>query len=233
MSKQANTLHALTQFNKIKIVIEIIAALIAIVGGIYILVQYIRPPIKVDIDDKQTFLMPIKLPYAKPLEELAIGIGRLRIANNSPSPITIKSIKLRCLFNGKLVEAIPETVPTSTLYAQEHLQFRDALIASNQKVTLALEWENINEKLNQSNLIVPSGVLLGDAIFLIGERNNDTPHLENIQLIVDDYSGNQVIYDVKSSLLEMESIDQGYYLIDREITGDDLSQELRIVHKRN
>ena len=202
----------------IGIVVGIVVGVIGLIPVVWFIRSKLRRPHKIEIDYKNVILAPIETADGSyPHGKLALGLYVLRIVNHSDSAVTLKSIRLKCLVHGKLIEADSYVTQVGTLQTGQC-----ALIMSNgiDKIVL-MGWENIGPKIVQNNVVVPGGVLSGSAAFVICDFDKNALNIENIKLVIDDYSGNQTIHDVEFREEWVEGIKKGFRIVNRQFTHND------------
>ena len=200
------------------IIVGIVVGVIGLIPVIWFIWSKLRPPHKIEIDYKNVILAPVETADGSyPHGKLALGFYVLRIVNHGDCAVTLKSIRLKCLVGGKLVEGDSYVTQVGTLKTGE-----PALILSNgiDKIIL-MGWENIRPKMGQHDVIVPGGVLSGSAAYIICDFDKGAPRIENIKLVIDDYSGNQTAHDVEFRPEWVEGIKKGFRIVNRKFTHTD------------
>lgn len=200
------------------IIVGIVVGVLGLVPVIWFIWSRLRRPHKIEIDYKNVILAPIETKDGSyPNGKLALGIYVLKIVNRGASATTLKSIRLKCLVNGKLIDTDSYVTQVGTLQ-----NGKPALIVSNgiDKIVL-MGWENIRLKMGQNEAIVPGGVLSGSAVFIICDFDNNTINIDNIKLVIDDYSGNQTTHDVEFQPKWVDQIKKGFRIVDRQFTYTD------------
>lgn len=203
---------------KIGIIVGIVVGLIGIIQGIWFIRSKLRSPHKIEIDYKNVILAPIETRDGSyPNGKLALGFYVLNIVNRGDSAITLKSIRLKCLVDGKLIDTDSYVTQVGTLQ-----NGKPALIISNgiDKIVL-MGWENIRPKMGQNNVIVPGGVLSGSAAFVICDFDKNAINIGNIKLVLEDYSGNQTTHDVEFRPEWVEQIKKGFRIVNRKFMHTD------------
>ena len=90
---------------KIGIIVGLIVGLIGIIQSIWYFHSKLRSPHKIEIDYENVILAPIETKDGSyPNGKLALGFYVLNIVNRGDSAITLKSIRLKCLVDGKLID---------------------------------------------------------------------------------------------------------------------------------
>jgi len=200
------------------IIVAIVVGVIGLVPVIWFIWSKLRRAHKIEIDYRNVILAPIETTDGSyPNGKLALGFYILKIVNRGDSATTLKSIRLKCLVDGKLIDTDSYVTQVGTLQSG-----KPALIVSNgiDKIVLA-GWENIRPKMGQNNVIVPGGVLSGSAAFVICDFDKNAINIDNIKLVIDDYSGNQTTQDVEFQSEWVDQIKKGFRIVDRQFTHTD------------
>ena len=202
----------------IGIIVGIIVGVIGLIPVIgFIRSKFLRPH-KIEFDYKNVILSPIETKDGSfPNGKLALGFYFLNIVNRGESNITLKNIRLKCLVDGKLIEAESYVTQFGTLKSGE-----PALIISNgiDKIVL-MNWVNIRHEMIQNNVLVPGGVLSGSTAFVICDFDKNAINIDNIKLIIEDYSGNQTTHDVAFRPEWIDQIKKGFRIVDRQFRHTD------------
>lgn len=196
----------------------IVGIVVGIIQGILFIQSKLRSPHKIEIDYKNVILAPIETRDGSyPNGKLALGFYLLNIVNRGDSAITLKSIRLKCFVDGKLVDTDSYVTQVGTLQ-----DGRPALIMSDgiDRIML-IGWENIRSKMGQDNVTVAGGVLSGSAAYVICDFDKNAINISKVKLILEDYSGNRTTHDVAFRPEWVDQIKKGYRIINRQFTHTD------------
>jgi hypothetical protein len=102
------------------IIAGIVVGVITLIPVIWFIRSKLRRPHKIEIDYKNVILAPIETRDGSyPNGKLALGFCVLNIVNRGDSAITLKSIRLKCLVDGKLVDTDSKIIGVRSSFLTE------------------------------------------------------------------------------------------------------------------
>jgi hypothetical protein len=154
-------------------------------------------PYKIDYANDETIFAKLILKHNHFSGNFALVFANLSIVNISGEPQTIKNLILRYKFLGRTHESDSIIVITGSLYAPLGKKNVECLIiyqGDDQKIMM--DWVPIRSRILQAPLLPAGGIINGSAMFQLAARDH-LNKLEQVQLIVYDYSGNEYFQDVQ------------------------------------
>ncbi|RJP44360.1 MAG: hypothetical protein C4548_06080 [Desulfobacteraceae bacterium] len=147
-----------------------------------------------DIKYQNVMILPFLLPKETNNEKVNLIFYKMVIANCTHNPATIKSVLLQYKLDGIDYTKDSFIIKTGRLLNGEE---NAALIIVDSAHIFLQGWYNLRRKINELKVLEPGGVLSGSAVFPLEAKANDLGRIEDLKLVIRDYSNNISIHDIE------------------------------------
>jgi hypothetical protein len=186
--------------------IAIILGLIAIIPVLFILYdRYIKQKHTVEIESGNVrFHRIISLSESRN-NKLALMLFGLKIINTSTSNVTLKSLELSYGDGKNNKKAEPYLLPTVKVNDKESIVTPwlvpptptiepPWIVPPNDMDYIVLMGDHIWKKICLHNVLIPSEVVIGMAVFILETPIENVDEIKHLSLIIRDYNGNETIH---------------------------------------
>ena len=138
---------------------------------------------KVDVDIKNTFLVPFQCEDHELNGAMGIGFYDMKITNTSNYAFTIKKITLEYELDGKMFETDSFAIKTGQLP-----DGREAAMLSNDIDNIILMgWFNLSGVIRKHQSLLQGGVIKSSAYFVLEGDKEQHDRMEDVKLVIYDY----------------------------------------------
>jgi len=148
-----------------------------------------------DINAENTLFARFVNKGNKKTGNIGIVFYNVKIVNISNEPYTVKDVVLRYEFGGEKYSVISNVLLTGIVRAKADVNA--IMVEKGANRIIVMGWDNLRTKLSLLKILKPGGVLDGSVYYVLEFDDIEKARtLENVELVVTDYSGLESIHPI-------------------------------------
>lgn len=172
---------------------------IAVVGFIFLGLEIYRRYIKkksilnLHINTANTIICNYRTVKQAKEKLFALILYDLKISNDSESNCSVKDVKIEYAYQNQFKQSDSIVVVTGSVYSpQIKSQVESILIKRPTDEIVLMDWYNLKQVIANSNILISGGIMRGSCLFILELKSiEDIKEIENLNLVITDYRGNQ------------------------------------------